>query len=61
LLIERGAGKQETALAASEPHFPSARHEVKATAAELVAMAEGAITGVRLRGLIGVGVQYLPA
>jgi hypothetical protein len=34
---------------------------VKATAAELLAVAEGAITGVRLCGLIGVGVQYLPA
>ena len=59
--IKRGAGKQETAHAATEPYFPSVRHEVKATAAELLAVAEGAITGVRLRGLIGVGVQYLPA
>ena len=59
--IERRAGKQETAHAATEPHFPSARHDVKVTAAELVAVPEGAITGVALRGIIRLGVQYLAA
>jgi len=34
---------------------------VKVTAAELVAVAESAITGVSLRGIISVGVQYLAA
>jgi hypothetical protein len=34
---------------------------VKVTAAELVAVPEGAITGVALRGIISLGVQYLAA